>query len=448
MMIVECIKYAPQKLRKTRETLYTEYRLDFFTDWQETNFSRFPSNCILTCKGTMLCSELVDKMFSSQALVDIDIADIEQYKELIDHERLVLSMHLSEYDEVKIRDFCSSLHQAFAYKLIFEARSLLEIQATSRLLADYQKQKIIFNVTGKWAFFQRVLFSQFGSHGVYLGSEEEIFEGQPLSKDVCLVITQLQDNETLVIPIIGDHRVSSSGSIKMGNPALLKAKKKAVYLPIPASDIDEALAAIEFLRIFFNVGGIAITNPFKSLMDDFFQSGLGAINTLQIRDARHSRNYYHAELDAFIYPKNTDLVALQSSLVLLKTPKTASILIYGSGACAEAFVRELQHMGFSDISLLARNIAKAKALLDKYKLQPSISKEYDLLINASPLGQKETDDMTVLPSHRSLINLPLPQPMTLLEELAKKSRIPLVSSQMFWELQFCEQWKVLDYPDL
>ncbi|HRX77185.1 MAG TPA: hypothetical protein P5342_06955, partial [Candidatus Cloacimonadota bacterium] len=87
--------------------MYREYRLDFYSNLQDIDFSRFSKRNILTHRGIAPNAELVKKMFSSRALVDLDINELEQYRDLIVEEKLILSTHMRTFNEEEILSFLS-----------------------------------------------------------------------------------------------------------------------------------------------------------------------------------------------------------------------------------------------------------------------------------------------------------------------------------------------------
>jgi 3-dehydroquinate dehydratase len=447
MMIVECLNYSPDKLRKTYNPRYTEYRLDSYSAWQSIDFSAFDDATILTCRGELLCTALVEQMFASRALVDLDVSDLEQYQSLVDPSRLILSTHLPGFDRDQIRSFLKHPQAAEVYKLVYEAASLEELIETSAMISDTPERKFIFNVSGKWALFQRSIFYQFNSYGCYMALDEPLFEGQPTMQEMLPLTITLANPKASLFPIIGNHKVSQSGSITIGNHLMVENHIEAAYVPIPAQDIDEAISAVMFLRRVHRIGGIAITNPFKELIGAYFHCGISPLNSIQLYPVKHDRNRYNEELDAYLYAQNTDVLALQQSLKELKIDNTASVLIYGSGSCATAFIQKLQRLGYVKLYVMGRNAEAVSKLQKKYHLQDPNRDEYDLLINASPLGQELADDLGVLPKFNALINLPLPQPISRLEEIAYENEIPLVDSYTFWELQFIHQLDCFMYPN-
>ncbi|MDD2422856.1 MAG: hypothetical protein PHT37_00425 [Candidatus Cloacimonetes bacterium] len=449
-MIVVCIPYrAPENIAKeSKGSIYHEYRLDFCEDWQSIDFTAFPKKSILTFRGSNFTLAMLQDMLSSRAMIDLDIRQLEEFPDLVEPERLVLSTHLEEYDEDKIRAFLDHPQRAKVYKLILKAKSFAEILATSHLIHDHKPQKMIFNVIGKWALFQRGLYDFFSSEGVYAALDEPSSEGQPDLKRLRPIWKAYTIDDYRCIAIVGDEQVNNSGSILLGNEYLMNHKLNYVYLPVPAEDLAEALDVIKYLYKNLDLAGIAITSPYKKAMAEYLRSNQPIINTAQFLHHKHLHNSYHPELDMYVYATNTDLAALKLNMQILEIQQTDKILIYGSGNCAEVFIQHLLRHSYRDISLLARNQDKANDLIQQYQIKAASDQEYDLLINATPLGKKEDDDISRLPKFKKVIDLVLKlDTPALLIQKAEAENLPHAQGFEFWVRQFYPQFQCIRYED-
>lgn len=447
MMIIECQHYSHQgNPRRLHKDYYTELRLDNCQNWRSIDFDSFTRNTILTCKGELLCRELVSKMFSSRALVDIEVDDLPQYHDLVDPKRLILSLHLPLHDETRIREFIAHKQPAFVYKLVYEADTFGEIKNTVDLLDQQADRNFIFNVTGKWALFQRSLFDRFHSCGLYMAADKPLYEGQPQKFAMIFMLARVLSPDIELILVAGDERVNTSGSLTMGNHILELNGEKKVFIPVPAKNISELIEVYSYLRKSEHIVGFTVTSPFKAVISEHLKLGTGPVNSIQLLSERHDRNFYNENLDMYLYARNTDTLALEVGLSHLDVATTNSVLIYGNGACAKAFIKRLKRLGFTNISLMARNPAKAEALCKDYGVLPASDQVYDLLINASPLGLSEADDLGSIPGFRKLINLPLANPLNRLEDLSREKQIPVFTAETFWFYQFSEQMQIFCYP--
>lgn len=449
-MIVICIPYRSSQdiVKKGQGSLYYEYRLDFCSNWQDIDFKAFSKNSILTFRGSGLTQAMLQDMRSSKALIDLDTMQLEEFPDLVDAKRLILSTHLDEYDGNKIKAFLDHPQKAKVYKLILNAKSFAEILSTSNMIPEENPRKLIFNVIGKWALFQRGLYGHFSSSGAYVALRELTSAGQPDLDRLMPIWKAYTAGDYRYIAIIGDEQVNNSGSILLANEYLKRQKLKLVYLPVPAKDISEAIELIKYLSKNFVFAGIAITSPYKKAMAQYLKSSLPIINTAQLLDHKHLHNSYHPGLDIYVYSKNTDLASLRYHMQSLKINKDDRILIYGSGDCAEAFIQQLLRHYYTDISLLARNQDKANVLIQKYQLKAGVYEGYDLLINTTPLGKKEEDDISHLPPFKKVIDLALKlDTPALLIQKAESENLPHAQGYEFWARQFYPQFECLIYED-
>ncbi len=449
-MLVLCIPYRGTEdiVKKPNARFFYEYRLDFCENWQDIDFTVFRKNSILTFRGSGLTHSMLQDMLASKAMIDMDTMQLEEFPDLVDAKRLILSTHLDEYDEDKIRAFLNNPQKAQLYKLILKANTFAEILAASELIQEAAPRKLIFNVVGKWALLQRSIFPLFSLEGVYAALDEPTCAGQPELDDLGPIWSALSERDTRCIAIIGGEQVNESGSIILGNYILVESKLKHVFLPVPAENLTEAIDTIKFLKRKLNMVGIAITSPYKKAMAEYLKSSLPIINTAQLLGHKHLHNSYHPGLDMYVYSTNTDLAALKHHMQSLKINKEDKILIYGSGDCAEAFTQHLARQSFTDVSLLARNQDKANELIQKYQLKAGGDQDYDLLINTTPLGKKEDDDISHLPRFKKVIDLVLKlDTPSLLTQKAEAEGLPHVEGDEFWARQFYPQFECLIYED-
>lgn len=449
-MIVLCIPYRDSDsiVKGPVGSLHYEYRLDFSTNWQETDFKTFPENSILTYRGSDFTQTMLQDMLSSKALIDLDVMQLGEFPDMVKPERLILSTHLDEYDEEKIKAFLEHPQEAKVYKLILNAKSFAEILATSALVSKVQEREVTFNAMGKWALFQRGFYALFNSDGVYAATGEPTSAGQPdLERLMPIWMSALKEDHKC-IAIIGGEQVNESGSICLANEYFINQKLKYVYLPVPAGDLPEAVDLIKFLHGKVNLAGIAVTSPHKKAMAEYLRSNQPIINTAQLLDHKHLHNTYHPELDRYVFSQNTDLIALKKHMLKLEIKKDAKILIHGSGDCAEAFIQHLARQAFTDVSLLSRNKEKARLLIDKYQLKAAKDQVYDLLINATPLGKNDEDEISHLPKFKQLIDLVLRlDKPALLVQKAEAESLPHARGDEFWAQQFYAQFQCIIYED-
>lgn len=151
------------------------------------------------------------------------------------------------------------------------------------------------------------------------------------------------------------------------------------------------------------VGGFCVTIPYKT--DVVKHCGIlsptaqraGAVNTVTRLDS------------GVLSGDNTDVVgfiyALQAELGVDLTHSTC--VLFGAGGVARAMVVGLIEAGVEHITIVARSIARANALVETMSWASGVTfkvsnelddRAYDVAINATPLGLKETDELVVDPA--------------------------------------------------
>lgn len=424
-----------------------EYRLDLCDDWMEKDFKQLPINTILTCRGPRFTPDLLQRMLDSPSLIDLDLAQWEKHQDAVPAERLILSVHLDEFDEDSIRSFLNHPQAAKFYKLILKTESFADIIRTKTLI-EAAKRDIIFNVQGRWALLQRSLCDIFESLGCYGAYDDSVVTDQPLFGDILRIWLLNNQDVEYALAIIGSERVNKSLTVQCYNYAYENIKKNYVMLPIPANDLAEAFEVLTFLKGYFKLAGLVITNPFKKQIATFLKCRQSIINTVQFSETKHLYNVYNPDLDTYVYTKNTDVVALRNALQKLDIKPTQRILIYGSGACAEAFARELKLRDYQRIFIMGRNEETVKQLKDRFQLLDPDGEPYDLLINTTPLGSDAEDDISHIPKFNQLIDLNYPyNDQPLLTKLANEQNLPLIDGIEFWQMQFDAQLHCLVYSE-
>ncbi len=137
---------------------------------------------------------------------------------------------------------------------------------------------------------------------------------------------------------------------------------------------------------------------------------------------------------------NTDLIAFQETVEILKIKKADSILIIGSGATAEIALKAFQI--FDSITISARNEIFGKKLAKEnnrefIQLKSLTNRKYDLIINCTPIGTKIEDliKMFNLELPQKVIELPYIQKNTLLINRCIENEIDHIDGKRFWILQ-------------
>lgn len=445
--IIMSVPYTAKKDFENNPTysmMHIEYRLDMSDDPDQIDFLRFTSNNILCYKGSNVPETLMEKMINSDSIIDIDLADIDEYLDRLPGNRLLISKHLDKYDEVEIRELINCPHPANAYKLALKARSFTEIVKVSELIEQSGRDNIIFSVTGVWGKFQRILHKFFNSSSVYIYRFEPTADGQISLMDFYLSRALYIDSGRMIAGIIGASHVYESYSFYAYNEEFKQEELDISFLPIPTTDPLEAIEVIRWLKQHFRVIGFAITNPLKQALAKALGSHIPIINTIVISDTRIPSFFYNPILNAFVQFRNTDTQALKHITTERAIEPSYSVLIHGTGDCAEAFVATLKKLGFKDIFIVGRNTTRQSHLIEKYSLSDTIPKHVNILINATPLGFDDSDKFTVLPAYDLLIDLPyVYENKSSLVQEAEARNIPFVDGNEFWEIQHEMQYESL-----
>lgn len=446
MIIISLPYYSSDSLLSSFSADIIEYRLDYSKTPQSIDFASFDTRNILTWRGLSPLSSQVQKMLDSSALVDLDLHDVDAFAAQPYQHKLIVSSHLKHYDETLIRELLIYPIEPYARKLIFEAVSFAEIVQTQRLIASLGRGRIIFNVCGKWALFQRSLYAYFSSFAVYLHQAESTYPGQPAWQDFSLIHRSGIAASAKLYGIIGGEQVNRSYSLKAYNASFLKDEANSHYLPIPAQDTAEALAVLAWLGKRFQLGGFSITSPFKESLPQALGYSSTIINTLRFSLVAQAGFVFNSILHTYIAMANTDLIALQECLHELAVLPADSIYIYGTGACAIAFIRQLQSQGYTHIYVDGRNSHKVQALRFAYHLKEMAPADVDLFINASPRWDFGNQTSSPLPAFKKLIELPyaLDQDSSL-QILAQSQQLAHICGSAFFTKQFQAQHSLMLY---
>jgi 3-dehydroquinate dehydratase / shikimate dehydrogenase len=308
--------------------------------------------------------------------------------------RIVLSSH--DYDMVPI-DLVSRLHAMrstgaevvkLAMKLtcLADAISLRDLGAEGRKSGDF-----VLVGMGEYGVVTRVLATRFGSRWTYAGALADI--GQ-LSAAALLDGYRLRDldDATAVYGLVGQP-VSHSVSPAMFNAAFRAAEVNAVYLPMPAVDVQD----FERFGRAFPISGASVTVPFKvslyERVDEAYSVArrVGAINTIRAEEGRWIGG--NTDASGFLQPLH--------GRVPLPAGLRTSVL--GAGGAARAVAVALASTGAS-VTLHARDRQQAAAVAMMTASNtgpwPPAADSWDLLVNCTPIGMHPHCDDTPMPAER------------------------------------------------
>lgn len=235
----------------------------------------------------------------------------------------------------------------------------------------------------------RVLAQRFGAVWMYAGAVRDV--GQV---DADRLLRQFRfrsiSSATRVFGLVG-LPVSHSLSPAMHNAAFAAAGIDAVYLPLPAADVEDI---IQFAKA-FGLAGASVTIPYKVALFDRVEEvddvarAVGALNTVRIDGERWTA-------------RNTDVLGFLQPLRDRHVPlagRRAAIL--GAGGSARAVAAGLSSRG-ALVSVHARDARKAQSVATLASGVvgpfPPDAGSWDVLVNCTPVGMHPHNDQSPLPS--------------------------------------------------
>lgn len=262
--------------------------------------------------------------------------------------------------------------------------------------AKSENQEIIpiaMGESGKWT---RILGLAHGAFMTYasLDSSSETAPGQVSAQDLIEVYrAQELDESTEIYGILGSN-TSVSMSPYIHNEAFKYHKLNSVFVPLQVQNIDDFMRRMvkpSTREVELNFKGFAVTLPHKQSiirhLDELDASAqeIGAVNTVKIQDGK-------------LYGYNTDAHGfIQPLLNSYGDLKNAKVAVLGAGGAARACVYALKEQG-ANVTIFARDLDKAISLADEFGVESeSLStqhstlnryKDYDVLVNTTPLGMK------------------------------------------------------------
>ncbi len=275
------------------------------------------------------------------------------------------------------------------YKIVSTATSLYDNVQMMKLLQERSNLHTLIGLCmGEQGIISRVLGVRAGSMFTFAAvtNDEKTAPGQVTAQDLqnTYRIEQV-DAATRVYGVVGDP-ISHSLSPVIMNAALRRENVNAVYLALHARELKDLLACVREVPIH----GLSITMPYKQEIvkhldnTDAHTTKTGACNTV-----------VRAQ-DGKLYGFNTDVAGVIRPVEQRMTIEKARVLVLGAGGAARAAVFGLKERG-AEVYILNRNAARAKKLAHQARARllkrPDLKKaSFDLIINATPVGQGNTKD--------------------------------------------------------
>jgi 3-dehydroquinate dehydratase / shikimate dehydrogenase len=272
--------------------------------------------------------------------------------------------------------------QADIIKIAVQANDITDTIPIWKLLkrAKSENQEIIPIAMGEAGKWTRILGLAHGAFLTFasLDSDSATAPGQVSAKDLLEVYRVKELNEkTDVYGILGSN-TSVSMSPYIHNFAFKYHNLNAVFVPLQVHDLDAFITRMvkpETREIELNFKGFSVTIPHKQSIIkhlDFIDETaekIGAVNTVKIIDGK--LHGFNTDADGFIEP----LKSIYNDL------KDAKVLILGAGGASKACVYALRKEG-ANVTVFGR------AEIETGKLKPENVGEFDIIVNATPLGMK------------------------------------------------------------
>lgn len=241
----------------------------------------------------------------------------------------------------------------------------------------------------------RVLGPSRGAFLTYAALEEEsaTAPGQITAQKLRSVYNVEQiDHETMIFGLVG-RPVMHSVSPHMHNAAFRSAGINGVYLPLEVHDVKtfvERMVHPRTREFDWNLRGLSVTAPYKStvmeLLDwiDPTAQEIGAVNTIVVDDDK--LRGFNTDAAGFLDPLSKVIDSLSG----------LRVAVIGGGGAARAAVWALLKQQAS-VTVFARDVAKARSLGQVFDvscepLSSASFADYELVINATPLGSGELID--------------------------------------------------------
>jgi 3-dehydroquinate dehydratase/shikimate dehydrogenase len=200
---------------------------------------------------------------------------------------------------------------------------------------------------------------------------------------------------TGVYGVLGSD-VARSLSPVLHNRAFAACGIDAVYVPLQAEDLQAFLAALPALGL----SGFSVTRPYKEAIlphlneVDEASALSGSVNTVLVRDG-------------LLQGSSTDGTGVLTPLKKRRALKGQRAVVLGAGGAARAAALALTRRG-AQVTVLARDARRAAAVARAVgcrsgRLTDLGSCEWDVLVNATPVGSAGAPDETPVPAqaHRA-----------------------------------------------
>lgn len=342
-------------------------------------------------------------------------------------------------------------------KIAVQANDITDTIAVWKLLEKAKKAgkrviPIAMGEAGKWT---RILGLAHGAFLTYasLDPAGATAPGQVTADDLINVYRAKELNRNTEVYGIIAGNTSYSLSPYTHNAAFSAANMDRVFVPLQVADIDsfmERMVKPATCEIDLNFRGFAVTNPHKQTiiphLDELDRTAvvIGAVNTVRIRDGK-------------LYGYNTDALGFIEPLkARFGNLNDARVALFGAGGAARACIYSLQKEGAS-VSLFVRDAEKASPLAEEFGVNieltgskdlGSLLADFDILVNATPLGTKGPGENETVARAEHLRQVKLVYDLnynpfdTLLIREAQKADVPFIGGLEMLIEQAEQQYRI------
>jgi 3-dehydroquinate dehydratase/shikimate dehydrogenase len=369
-----------------------ELRVDCLSPEERLSFRRFPElaniPCILTIRRKSDGGQFLEGEGSRTALLarglafaetdhrknfsyidleeDLQVPSIEEAARAFGT-RIIRSTHNMTGPETGIRARVQKLRRTKdeIAKIAFMPRNLGDVTRLFREAKECSGEDYILIAMGQYGLPSRILAPILGSHLTFTASEDSIRQ----SKNPLGQLDPITINEVYHIRSIGEHTklfgvtgnpLAATSSPLIHNKGYIRQGIDAVYLPLKAENIDEAMEFAEEV----GVSGLSVTYPFKetvmpNLDEISAQTGdIGACNTIVKTDGKW-------------YGCNSDAPGFSRALTEFlgrKDLKGLRVAIIGAGGVARAIAHAVKELG-GRACVFNRTTDKARELALQYNFK-------------------------------------------------------------------------------
>jgi 3-dehydroquinate dehydratase/shikimate dehydrogenase len=337
-------------------------------------------------------------LFSEERLdVELDVAQtlFDSASTSLDWTRIICSHH----DFAGVPTDLGRIYERMAstpsgiLKIAVRANDITDCLPVFQLLARARSEgrKLIAIAMGPGGIATRILGPSLGSYLTYgaMDSESTTAPGQVTAKDLREVYRVDRINDRTQVTGLVGLPVGHSISPPVHNAAFAASGIDAVYIPFEVRDVKSFLERMVHPRtreLDWNLRGLSVTAPHKTTVIDCLDwidptaKEIGAVNTIVI-EGNELRGY------------NTDaMAALKPVSEKLGPLRDARCAIIGAGGAASAVLWSLKSEG-THATVFARDQEKGSALAQKFgagsaRLEAASFKEFDFVINTTPLGTR------------------------------------------------------------